>query len=87
MTRERMSLELQRIWSETRTTVLFITHSIPEAVFLGDRILVMSPSPGRIVKDHPNLLMRPRTLETMADPAFAQKAHQLRRFFEHADHA
>jgi NitT/TauT family transport system ATP-binding protein len=85
MTRERMSLELQRIWSETKTTVLFITHSIPEAVFLSDRILVMSASPGRIVEDQHNPLARPRTLETMVDPDFAQRAHMLRQFFKHTD--
>jgi NitT/TauT family transport system ATP-binding protein len=85
MTRERMSLELQRIWKETKTTVLFITHSIPEAVFLSDRILVMSASPGRIVEDQHNPLPRPRTLETMVDPDFANRAHQLRQFFKHTD--
>ena len=87
MTRERMSLELQKIWSETKTTVLFITHSIPEAVFLADRILVMSPSPGRVVEDQQNDLARPRTLETMIDPTFGTRAHQLRQFFEQAEAA
>lgn len=51
MTRERMSLKSQTFWSETGKTLLFITHSILEAVFLADRILVMSPSPRRITED------------------------------------
>jgi len=72
MTREAMNVELQRIWMESKKTILFITHSLPEAVFLSDKIYVMSPRPGRILKcaeielDSP----RPRTLDVMGTPKF-----------------
>jgi NitT/TauT family transport system ATP-binding protein len=78
MTREQMNLELQRIWLERRKTVLFITHSIPEAVFLADRVLVMSPRPGRILEDLRIRLDRPRSLDVMSTVAFGEAVRRLR---------
>ncbi len=68
MTRERMNVELMRIQRETGKTVLLITHSIPEAVFLADRVLVMTERPGAIAAIYDVPLPRPRSLDAMADP-------------------
>lgn len=65
LTREHMNLELQRIWMETGKTALFITHSITEAVMLGDRVIVMTPRPGRIMEIVPVPLPRPRNFSIM----------------------
>jgi NitT/TauT family transport system ATP-binding protein len=81
MTREKMNLELQRIWAETRKTVFFITHSIPEAVFLADRVLVMSERPGRIAAIYDIDLPRPRSLAQMGSPEFASLTQQIRGHF------
>lgn len=70
MTREEIGLELLRIWQEERKTVLFVTHSIPEAVLLGDWLLVMSPRPGRILKLIEIDLLRPRALTMTTTDAF-----------------
>ena len=78
MTREQMNLELQRIWLERKKTVLFITHSIPEAVFLADRVLVMTPRPGCIIDDVQVKIPRPRPLEAMNFPEFAPYVHGIR---------
>ncbi|HEY1327893.1 MAG TPA: ABC transporter ATP-binding protein [Casimicrobiaceae bacterium] len=81
MTREKMNLELQRIWWENRKTVMFITHSIPEAVFLADRVLVMTERPGDIAAIYDVTLPRPRSLAMMADPAFVALTQTIRRHF------
>ena len=81
MTRERMNLELQRIWYETRKTVLFITHSIPEAVFLADRVLVMTERPGSVAAIYKVALPRPRSLRVMSDPTFTELTQTIRRHF------
>lgn len=70
LTRERMSLELQKIWMANRKTVFFITHSILESVFLSDRVLVMSGRPGRIVEELIIPFPRPRGFELAANPEF-----------------
>ncbi|AVJ29321.1 ABC transporter ATP-binding protein [Achromobacter spanius] len=81
MTREALTLELQRIWMRDRKSVLFITHSIAEAVMLSDRVLVMSARPGRVVEDFKVDIPRPRTMATLAEPAFTAAADHLRRHF------
>jgi len=81
MTREKMNLELQRIWSETHKTVLFITHSIPESVFLADRVLVMTERPGDIAAIYDVNLPRPRSLDMMGDRDFVALARQIRTHF------
>jgi NitT/TauT family transport system ATP-binding protein len=78
MTREAMNLELQRIWRESGKTVAFITHSIPEAAFLGDRVVVMSPRPGRIVDVVPIDLERPRDLDMLGSDAFGSYTRKIR---------
>ena len=78
LTRERMALELMRIWSAQRTTVVMVTHSIQEAAFLGDRVLVMTPRPGRIAADFPVKLARPRDLSLLQQEAFGELTGRIR---------
>ncbi len=81
MTREQMNLELQRIWLGRKKTVLFVTHSIAEAVFLADRVLVMTPRPGRIMDAVPIEIPRPRHLEAMNFPEFCAAVSSIRTQF------
>lgn len=78
MTRERLNMELLSIWSQTETTVVFVTHSIPEAVFLSDRIVVMTPRPGRIEHVVPVDLPRPRSTEIREDERFFRLIAEVR---------
>jgi NitT/TauT family transport system ATP-binding protein len=76
-TREIMQVELLRIWSQAQKTVLFITHQIDEAIFLSDRVIVMSARPGRILADIPIDLPRPRALELKRTPEFTAYEDQV----------
>jgi NitT/TauT family transport system ATP-binding protein len=80
-TREHMNLELLRIWSERRKTVMLVTHSIPEAVFLADTIIVMSPRPGRIAEIIRVALPRPRTLDMINSEGFGRYVSAIRQHF------
>ena len=79
LTREQMSEELLRIWARHRKTVLMVTHSIPEAVLLADRVLVMGPRPGHLVAEVPIPLARPRSLALLHEPEFVALSEQVRR--------
>ncbi|PYO56712.1 MAG: hypothetical protein DMD83_12990 [Candidatus Rokuibacteriota bacterium] len=78
LTREEMSVELTRIWEQRRKTILFVTHSISEAVLLADRVVVMSPRPGRIARIIEVKLPRPRSMATESMPEYRQHADEIR---------
>ena len=79
MTRERLNLELLQIWEGSGSTVVFVTHSIAEAIFLSTRVVVMSARPGRIVGIVEIDLPQPRTTETREEPRFAELIREVRR--------
>lgn len=83
-TRERMNMELLRIWQTTGITVIFVTHSIPEAVFLSGRVVVMSPRPGRITSVVEVDLPYPRVFETRESPHFFEKVNEVRELLRDA---
>jgi NitT/TauT family transport system ATP-binding protein len=83
MTREQMNLELQRIWMESGKTVILITHSIPEAIFLGDVVFIMTPRPGALHRVIRVDLPRPRGMDVMGSAAFNAAAQEIRELFSH----
>jgi len=78
LTRERLDVELLALWERTHTTIVVVTHSISEAVFLGDRVLVMSARPGRFIADIRVDAPRPRRLEDVESPMLATSAARVR---------
>jgi NitT/TauT family transport system ATP-binding protein len=82
MTRDDLNVELTRIWQTARRTVLFVTHSIVEAIFLSDRVVVMTPGPGQVREIVTIDLPRPRPLAIQATPEFAAYVTHLRGVFE-----
>jgi NitT/TauT family transport system ATP-binding protein len=82
MTRDELNLELQRLWLADAKTVLFVTHSITEAVFLSDKIIIMSPSPGRVIETITVELPRPRRLAVRETQDFTRYAARIRTIFE-----
>jgi NitT/TauT family transport system ATP-binding protein len=81
MTREHMNVELQRLWRAKPKTVLFITHSIAEAVFLADRVVVMTPRPGRVAEVLDIAMPRPRNLDMMSTAPFGDYVRRIRAHF------
>lgn len=82
LTRDRLNVDLQEIWESDRKTVVFITHNISEAVFLSDRVVVMTPSPGQVAEILNIDLPRPRRLEIRDTPAFSAFTGRIRSVFE-----
>ena len=82
ITRDELNLELERIWERTQKTILFITHSIPESVFLSSRVVVMSRNPGEIAEIIDIDLPRPRSLDIRETPEFAAYVRRIREIFE-----
>lgn len=82
MTKDELNLELLRIWRETKKTVLFITHDLDEAVFLSDRVIVLSPRPGEIVDAVEIDLPRPRTEDTRGSRRFVELSTELHQHFK-----
>jgi NitT/TauT family transport system ATP-binding protein len=87
LTRDQMNLELLEIWSATRKTVLLITHSITESVFLADRVIVMSPRPGRVVEEIAIDFPRPRTLDMINSETFGKHVRRIRELLGAGGHA
>jgi NitT/TauT family transport system ATP-binding protein len=81
-TRDEMNLLLLALWSETNKTIVFVTHNISEAIFLADRVVVMTPRPGRLARIFEIELPRPRTVEMMFEPDFIELIQEIKRTVE-----
>ncbi|MBY8163880.1 ABC transporter ATP-binding protein [Vibrio fluvialis] len=86
LTREEMGFELQRLWMEKPKTVLFITHSISEAVLLADKVLVMGPRPSTVLEEIVIDLPRPRTINTLKETDFGRYTNRIREYFYRPPH-
>jgi NitT/TauT family transport system ATP-binding protein len=83
LTREHLNDELLDIWARSQPTVIFVTHDIPEAVYLSDRVLVMAADPGRVIADIQVTLPRPRDTQTRVHPDFARLGAEIRMLIGH----
>jgi NitT/TauT family transport system ATP-binding protein len=81
ITRDQMSIDIQKLWLERKQTVLFVTHSLSEAIFLSDRVIVMTPRPARVERELTIELPRPRTLDVRESPEFGRLAREIREIF------
>jgi len=81
-TRDEMNLLLLRLWSESGQTIVFVTHNISEAIFLADRVVVMTPRPGRLAHVYDIDLPRPRTIEMTFEPSFIELLQDMKRTVE-----
>ena len=81
LTRAQLQIDLQNIWQASKKTVVFVTHSIEEAVFLSDRVIVMTPRPGRVREVIEVDLLRPRRLDSRDSPAFVDAIRRVNRLF------
>jgi NitT/TauT family transport system ATP-binding protein len=82
LTRDQLNLDLLALWTRSHPTVIFVTHGIEEAVFLGDRVMVMSQRPGEIIADIPIELPRPRSLDMKDAPELRAYTRQVRKLLE-----
>ena len=81
-TRDEMNLLLLRLWSESDQTIVFVTHNISEAIFLADRVVVMTPRPGRLARIYEIDLPRPRTIDLTFQPSFIELVQDMKRTVE-----
>jgi len=86
-TRDEMNLLLLRLWSETGKTIVFVTHNIGEAILLADRVVVMTPRPGRVARIFEMALPRPRTIEMTFEPEFITLTQEIKQVVQSGGHS